>query len=185
MKNEWLFIRQKVGRRIQAIRVNTESDIPEFLQKTITVDEDGKVNVICNRDNIAIRKLPIVVMYVKTPNPRCPSGYSAWPVHEPENTLVELKGNFYERPTEVFKVKMIGQTMPPFLDDQRAFIIDDTWYLHILDGSLQYAKIGCGCWRLSLSGDVEIIANDVYDEYVVCNEDGTVDIAPLNEYLQS
>lgn len=184
-KDECIFIRPKVGRRIQAVRVNCENDIPAFLKETVKVDSEGNATVICSRDHITIRKLPLVIMYVRTPNPRCPSGYSALPVPDPEKTLVEVDGVFYERPTEVFKTKLVGEMMPEFLNDLMAFRIDDLWYLHTLDQSLQYGRIGSACWCISNYGDVEIIANDKYSEYVVCNEDGTVDIAPLSEYLQS
>lgn len=184
-KDECIFIRRKVGRKIQAVRVNCESDIPGFLKETITVDENGEATVVCSRDHVTVRKLPLVIMYVRTPNPRCPSGYSALPVPDPEDTLVEVNGVFYERPTDVFKTKLVGETMPEFLNDLRAFRLDDTWYVHTKDDSLRYGKIGCAYWAISKDGDVMIIANDKYDEYVVCNEDGTVDIAPLSEYLQS
>lgn len=178
MKNECIFIREKIGKRIQAIRVNCESDIPEFLRKTITVDAEGKATVVLSREHITIRELPLVIMYVRTPNPRCPSGYSAWPLYDMES-IVEIDGKFYEKSTKVYKAVMVGETMPEFLNDLVSFRIDDTWYLQTGDGALRYGKIGCAYWRISMSGDIDIIPADKYDEYVICNEGGTVDIDSL------
>ena len=106
-----IFIHKEAGTKKDAVRVNQESDIPEFLKETIKV-VDGKLQLDCV-EGVETAKLGKVIGYEVSK--QTTSGYNAWVIGNADTNLIEKDGVFYKKAT-VMKAMKVSDEFPEFLE---------------------------------------------------------------------
>lgn len=106
-----IFIHKEAGTKKDAVRVNRESDIPEFLKETIKI-VDGKLQLDCV-EGIETAELGKVIGYEVSK--QTTSGYNAWVIGNADTNLIEKDGVFYKKAT-VMKAMKVSDEFPEFLE---------------------------------------------------------------------
>ena len=141
---------QKVPKPKDAVRINSEQDIPDFLKDTIRIEGDKIISLAAEGYNEA--PLGSVVGFDR--HAPTETGKGAWPLGA--DSIVEKDGVFYPAP-EVRTAKMI----------EGPFELDTEWGKQTLDE-------GKGLLVTRPNGDQNILNLDTSsaDDYMLCTDSG-------------
>ena len=153
-----IYIR-KYPKQKDAIRINSESDIPEFLKGTIMI-EDDQIKML-SAEGVTTAPLGQVVGFDRKAPTR--TGCGAWPLRE--GTYVEQDGKFY--PTA--DICQAERVEPPFSIETKYGVMILKEGEHGLLITTSY-----GSQRLLTLGTSSA------DDYMICDEEGN-EIAPLSK----
>ena len=177
-------IHKVAGQKKDAIRVNNVSDIPEFLQKTITI-ADGMLHLECVEGN-ETAPLGSVIGYEQSA--RTASGWNTWCIGNAATNLVEVDGVFYKKAT------VLPAILVPKADDEQPDWAKACNLTYNGDGTATFktdwgfstGRIGRDFLLLygmkedgSPDANILIRGEKSYYDYIVCDE-GT-DIGKLSE----
>lgn len=167
-------IHKQAGTRKDAIRVNGLSDVPEFLQGTITVS-NNELTLVCV-EGTEHCPLGSVIGYEASENTS--TGWNAWHIANAATNLVEIDGVFYKKAT-VMSAMAVTEEFPEFL--QGADIsrnADGSWFI-TTDWGVSTGHPGQSYWVLyGFKADGKPDANILskteksYREYIVCDDAG-------------
>ena len=104
-------IHKQAGTKKDAIRVNTSSDIPEFLKSTISI-EDGQVKLLCV-EGFEVAPLGSVIGYEDSK--KTSTGWNAWCIGNAATNLVERDGIFYKKAT-ILTAQQVNDEAPDFVE---------------------------------------------------------------------
>ena len=181
MSNE-IFIRKEAGKKKDAIRVNSEADIPAELKDTIKI-VDGQLELDCT-EGIEHAPLGSVIGYEVSANTK--SGMNAWNIANYKDSLVEKDGVFYTK-AAINRAQKIGDELPAFMEGADVVKNEDGSYTVTTDwgqstGYPEEAYFVCYGQKPDGKPDVNILTKTEpsYDAYYVCDQDGNV-IEKLSE----
>lgn len=107
-----IFIHKEAGTKKDAIRVNTATDIPEFLKDAIIVVNDNKIVLQCV-EGAQFAEFGAVIGYEKTEHTS--SGYNCWVIGNADTNLIEKDGAFYKKATIMKAMQVVEDGIPSFL----------------------------------------------------------------------
>jgi hypothetical protein len=175
-------IHKQAGQKKDAVRINTPTDIPEFLKSSIDVAR-GLLYLTCVEGN---ETCPIGSVIGYEESEKTPSGWNCWCIGNAATNLVEIDGTFYKKAT-VMPATAVTEEFPEFL--KGADIThhpDGSWSIKT-DWGVSTGFPGQAYWvRYGTKDDGTPDANILtkteksYKDYIVCDEDGN-DIGSLSE----
>lgn len=182
MKNT-LWIHKVAGARKNAIRVNFEDNIPEFLKETISI-VDNQVHLVCVEGN-EVCPLGSVIGYEESETTG--TGWNAWHIANAATSLIEKDGFFYKKAISYRSAPMEAGVIPEFAlgakiteNPDSSFSLETSWgTVTGFPGKAYWILYGTNS---DGSPDVNILTKSEksYHEYIVCSETGE-DIGKLDE----
>ena len=180
-----IYIHKVAGQKKDAIRVTKESDIPEFLQKTITI-VNGVLHLECV-EGMETAPLGSVIGYEQSA--RTMSGWNTWCIGNAATNLVEVDGVFYKKAT-IFPAMLLPEANEAQADWAKACNLtyngDGTATIKT-DWGFSTGRVGSDfllLYGMKADGtpDANILTRGEksYYDYIVCDENGT-DIGKLSE----
>lgn len=177
-----IFIHKQAGQKKDAVRVNTEHDIPEFLKETIKIEVESLV-LICVEGT---EKAPLGSVIGYEQSEQTATGWNTWCIGNAATNLVEIDGVFYKKAT-VLKAQLLDDEFPAFLEGAEIRHNEDgSWTIKTSWGE-STGFPGKAYWVLygtNTDGtpDANILTKTEksYGDYIVCNENG-VDIGKLSD----
>ena len=154
-----MFYIRKYPKQKDAIRINSEEDIPQMLKGTIVI-ESGQIKML-SAEGVSTAPLGQVVGYDRKAPTK--TGYGAWPLRE--GSYIEQDGKFY--PTA--DICQAERVEPPFSIETKYGVMMLKEGEHGLLLTTSY-----GSKRLLTLGTSSA------DDYMICDEEGN-EIAPLSK----
>lgn len=170
-------IHKVAGQKKDAIRVAKESDIPEFLRKTITIG-DGILHLECVEGN-ETAPLGSVIGYEQSA--RTTSGWNIWCIGNAATNLVEVDGIFYKKAT-VFPAMLVPKAeddQPDWAKGCKLTYNGDGTATIKTDWGFSTGRVGIDfllLYGMKADGtpDANILTRGEmsYYDYIICNEKG-------------
>lgn len=179
--NEPIYIRKGIAKK-DAVRINSEEDIPEFLADSIHI-VDGMLELDCV-EGVEHAPLGSVIGYEESEKTK--SGMNVWHIANAATSLDERDGVFYTRPV-VYVAQKIGEEVPSILAGapiergiDGSFILTTKWGKSVgYTGDAYFVLYGV---KEDGTPDANILTKSEksYDAYYVCTKDGEI-IGKLSE----
>jgi len=167
---------QKLPKPKDAVRINSERDIPEQLRDTISV-KNGEIEMVC-AEGIEHAPLGMVVGFEMTDKTQ--TGFGAWPISD-ESRIIEDKetGIIYARP-KVSEAVMLTDLIPTEIGEKMWRNEDGSISLQT-DWGISTANPGDALIIKYGEGDYNLLTIDTpsYHDYMTCTADGQ-NIEPLS-----
>ncbi len=177
-----ILIHKEAGQRKDAVRVNTITDIPDFLQESISIEGD-QVKLVCVEGD---ETFPIGSVIGYEESQTTSTGWNCWCIGNASTNLIEKDGVFYKKAT-VLEAQAVDGNFPEFL--KGAPITqnpDGSWTIKTSWGEITGSP-GKAYWvKYGMTEDGSLDANILtkteksYQDYIVCDESGQ-DIGWLSE----
>lgn len=181
--NDIIFVHKRAGAKKDAVRVNSATDIPEFLKGAVKINGD-KLELECVEGK-ETAKLGEVIGYEKSE--KTSSGYNCWVIGNAETNLIEKDGVFYKKATVMQAAQICEDNIPAFLKGAEVRKnLDGSWTIKT-DWGESTGKPYEAYWVLygikeDGTPDANILTKSEksFSEYIVCDESGK-DICSLSE----
>lgn len=174
MTNNMIKIHKQAGTKKDAIRVNTVTDIPEFLKETIKID-NGSLILVCVEGT---ETAPIGSVIGYEESAQTATGWNTWCIGNAATNLIEIDGVFYKKAT-ILDAKSVDDTFPEFLKGAEiTHNTDGSWTIKT-DWGESTGYPGKAYWvRYGTKADGTPDANILtkseksYKDYIVCDDSG-------------
>ena len=167
-------IHKQAGQKKDAIRVNTISDIPEFLRGTIEIQGESLI-LVCVEGK---EKAPLGSVIGYEESSSTPTGWNTWCIGNAATNLVEIDGVFYKKAT-VMEAQPVSDEFPDFLKGAEIRRNEDGSWTIKTDWGESTGFPGKAYWvRYGTKEDGRPDANILtkteksYNDYIVCDEEG-------------
>lgn len=191
--SDMIYIQKTQPKEADAIRINSEDDIPENLRSAIRIEqnEDGEsvINMDC-REGAETAPLGRIIRFEETEaNDNCPNGINAWAISpESETTrFIERDGKIYQKPVPAPALPL-GEDIPDWLDGAPIEQKRDGSFEITTDWGVSSGKPGEAYWvkygdKADGTPDANILTKSEksFDDYSLCTRDG-VNICTLREF---
>lgn len=169
-----IFIHKMAGQKKDAVRVNTGSDIPEFLKDTIKVESESLILTCVEGTETA--PLGSVIGYEESE--KTGTGWNTWVIGNADTNLIEIDGVFYKKAT-IMKAQKVDEKFPLFLEGADIRHNDDGSWTIKTDWGESTGFPGEAYWVLygakkdgSLDANILTKTEKSYNDYIVCDDDG-------------
>ena len=176
-----IYIRKGIAKK-DAVRINCEEDIPEFLADSIHI-VDGMLELDCVE---GVEHAPLGSVIGYEVSEKTMSGMNVWHIANAATNLDERDGVFYTKPV-VYVAQKIGEELPSFLVGapiergiDGSYIITTSWGKSVgYPGDAYFILYGV---KEDGTPDANILTKSErsYDAYYVCTKDGEI-IGKLSE----
>jgi len=153
-----MFYIRKYPKQKDAIRINSEEDIPQMLKGTIVI-ESGQIKML-SAEGVSTAPLGQVVGYDRKAPTK--TGYGAWPLRE--GSYIEQDGKFYST-SDICKAERIE---PPFSIETKYGVM-----------KLKEGEQGLLITTSYGSQRILTLGTSSAEDYMICDEEGN-EIAPLS-----
>lgn len=175
-------IHKQAGQKKDAVRVNTVSDIPEFLEGTIKIEGESLILVCVEGEE----KAPIGSVIGYEESAQTSTGWNTWCIGNAATNLVEIDGVFYKKAT-VLEAQLVDDEFPEFLKGAQIRHNEDASWTIKTDWGESTGFPGKAYWvrygnKPDGTPDANILTKTEksYKDYIVCDENG-IDIGFLSE----
>ena len=178
-------IHSKLGKRKDAVRINSYADIPKFLRQVIFILHD-ELSFQCNGKS-SNAPLGSVIGYEKSQSTI--TGWDCWHIENADEILIEVNGNFYDK-SKIVQAMLIpekGSELPEWV--KNCDLTYGTSRLANLktDSKSSHGRIGIDFLLLygikedgTPDADILFRGGILYRNYFICDENGN-DIAKLSD----
>jgi hypothetical protein len=175
---------QKIGKKKDAIRINSEKDIPDFLKDTVEI-KDGQV---WTHTAEGVMSAPVGKIFGFEKSEVTGTGYGAWCIAD-ESRVKEVDGVFYAAP-KVTEAEIISDDIPDWLknsdkltkNDDGSYSLQTDWGISKGEpGQALFVKYGVK-EDGSIDANILTMSEPSFFDYMLCTEDGQ-DIMPLSKYV--
>lgn len=183
IQNEIIYMHKPYSEK-DAVRINKEQDIPEFLKQNISLDGD-KIMIKCVEGEESA-PLGSVIAFEKSDT--LGTGWNAWHKANAATTLLEKDGKFYNIPTIVEAayistdgtIPSIAEGAPVTVEGNTISVKTDWGVSSAQLGEAYFVKYGT---KEDGTPDINILSlkEDSARQYIVCTKD-MKDIMPLLDY---
>ena len=174
MANTIINIHKQAGQKKDAVRINSLSDIPDFLQDSIAMDGNELV-LLCIEGT---ERAPIGSVIGYEESSKTATGWNTWCIGNAATNLVEIDGVFYKKAT-VMQAMAVTDEFPDFLDGAEITHNEDGSWTIKTDWGESTGKPGEAYWvrygtKEDGTPDANILAKTEksYKDYIVCDENG-------------
>lgn len=167
-------IRKKIGYRKDAVRINTVTDIPWFLERCIKIVDDRLLFISINGTEAV--SLGSIIGYDESTF--VPTGWNCYLIDNSDNNLIEFDGAFYNKGI-IIEAKRVDDIFPEFLTGADITHNSDGSWTIKNDFGEHTGYPGNAYWMLlrtkrdgTPDGTILNKNDESYKDYIVCDNNG-------------